>query len=74
MSLEIWWLDVFAHEAWPKNPNRPAPPHGAIEVVRKSEYDRVIDLLRQHGLDLDQGASNEKECIGPERGDRVNAG
>lgn len=54
-QVEIWWIDKFAHEAWPKNPNRATPPPGAIEFVPKSEYDRLIDLLRKQGIEYSEG-------------------
>lgn len=57
--LEVWWIDPFAHEAWPVNPKRLSPPAGAREFVPKAEYDKLkaqldvtIDLLHRRGLDL----------------------
>lgn len=66
--VEVWWVDKYSHEAWPMNPNRATPPPGAVEFVPKAEYDRVIDILRSHGLEYSKGGASGSRASDSEFG------
>lgn len=55
-QLETFWYDQYAYECYPNNPRRPKP-EWLIELVRKSDYDKLIDIMRSKGLDCPQGGA-----------------
>lgn len=62
MALEIFWYDPFGQDCYPHNQAR-SKPDWAIELIRKEDYDKLIDLVRSHGLPLDQGGAYESRAL-----------